>query len=197
MFASTPTIARTEDRIVAGVPPRREASDRQLPRRQPGWRVRQGRLAQHQRLPALEQVADVGGAVAGEKVSVAGHDRQRRRDDRQLVPGAVQVLFIGDDRLAEVVRLVFEGGDDVGVSQLYSEYNAVMEGRGDDGVPDIKTLQDLIDQEFAKPSGEPRGSLSRLGDLTKRGIQTPATLTLDEVQQISFALSVLLSEEKL
>lgn len=60
----------------------------------------------------------------------------------------------------------------------------------------IKTLQDLIDQEFTRPANDSRALFDRLHDLIKRGIHTPATLNLEEIQQISFALSVLMTEEK-
>ena len=62
---------------------------------------------------------------------------------------------------------------------------------------DVKSLQDLIDAEFARPLHDTSTPFDRLRELTQRGIDAPTKLNADEIQQISFALSVLLSEERL
>ena len=60
----------------------------------------------------------------------------------------------------------------------------------------IKKMQELVDQEFASPAHDDRDAGERVRDLAKRGIHAPSTLSLDEIRQVSFALSVVLIGQK-
>ena len=55
---------------------------------------------------------------------------------------------------------------------------------------DITKSQAWVDMRFDQPANDSRGSLERLEDIAKAGTHAPCSLSIQDIQQVSFALSL-------